>query len=56
MIAHSRKSFLSLLSSRPAAQRDLETALVTKDLNLAYVQYLRVHDIECQKIALSMGH
>ncbi|MEK6627777.1 MAG: dihydropteroate synthase [Bdellovibrionota bacterium] len=52
MIGHSRKSFLSLFSDRPAADRDLETALVTKDLNLAYVQYLRVHNIQSQLMAL----
>ncbi len=57
VMAHSRKSFLSLFSDpageqRAAEQRDFETALVTRDLNLAYVQYLRVHDIESQKIAL----
>lgn len=52
MIGHSRKSFLSLLSDRPAEQRDLETALITKELNLAYVQYLRVHNIKTQVTAL----
>lgn len=52
MIGHSRKSFLSLFSDRDAEFRDTETALVTKDLNLAYVQYLRVHDVESQFIAL----
>lgn len=52
MIGHSRKSFQSLFSDRKASDRDLETALVTRDLNLAYVQFLRVHDIETQKIAL----
>lgn len=52
MIGHSRKSFLSLLSDRPAEQRDLETALITKELNLAYVQYLRVHNIKTQVMAL----
>ncbi len=52
MIGHSRKSFLSLISDRPAAERDLETALVTIDLNLAYVQYLRVHNIQTQVMAL----
>lgn len=52
MIGHSRKSFLTLLCDRPAPLRDLETALVTKDLNLTYVQYLRVHDVESQRIAL----
>ncbi len=52
MIGHSRKSFQTFFSDRPAADRDLETALVTKDFNLAFIQYLRVHDIETQKIAL----
>ncbi len=52
MIGHSRKSFLTLLSDRPAEMRDLETALVTRGLNLAYVQYLRVHDVQTQLAAL----
>ena len=52
MIGHSRKSFQTFFSARPAHQRDLETALVTKNLNLAFTQYLRVHNIETQKIAL----
>ena len=53
MIGHSRKSYQTLYSTRGSSERDLETALVTQNLNLAYVQYLRVHDIESQKIALS---
>lgn len=54
MIGHSRKSFLKNVfrSERPAAERDLETALVTRELNLAYVQFLRVHDVETQMAAL----
>ncbi len=52
MIGHSRKSFLKYFSDRPAADRDLETALVTRELNLAYVQYLRVHDVGSQTAAL----
>ncbi|MBC7420124.1 MAG: dihydropteroate synthase [Bdellovibrio sp.] len=52
MIGHSRKSFLTFFSDRRADQRDLETALITRDLNLAFTQYLRVHDIETQKISL----
>lgn len=52
MIAHSRKSFLTLITDKAAAARDLETALVTAQLNLAYTQYLRVHDVESQIIAL----
>lgn len=53
MIGHSRKSFQTLFSHRPAAERDLETALITQKLNLGYSQYLRVHDVEIQKIALT---
>ena len=52
MIGHSRKSFLTLLSDQPAEKRDPETAAVTRQLNLAYVQYLRVHDIQTQVAAL----
>lgn len=55
MIGHSRKSFLTLISDRPAAQRDLETALVTQQLNQVFVQYLRVHDVDSQKAALWAG-
>lgn len=52
MIGHSRKSFLTLLTDKPAELRDPETAVITKHLNLAFTQYLRVHDIESQKAAL----
>lgn len=52
MIGHSRKSFQGYFSDRPADQRDFETALLTKDFNLAFTQYLRVHDIESQHIAI----
>ena len=52
LIGHSRKSYQCLYSDRPAESRDLETALVTADLNLAYTQYMRLHDLETQKIAL----
>lgn len=52
MIGHSRKSFLKYFSNRAAADRDLETALVTRELNLAYVHYLRVHEVSSQTAAL----
>lgn len=52
MIGHSRKSYQKLFSDRAAEQRDLETAIVTRELNLGFVQYLRVHDVESQKSAL----
>lgn len=52
IIGHSRKSFQTIFSNREASKRDLETALITQNLNLAFTQYLRVHDIETQKTAL----
>ncbi len=52
MIGHSRKSFLQKITDNEAHGRDLETALVTQNLNQAFVQYLRVHNVKSQKIAL----
>lgn len=52
LIGHSRKSYQKSFSERAADQRDLETALVTRDLNKAYTQYIRVHDVETQMMAL----
>lgn len=52
MIGHSRKSYQTEYSNRTASARDMETALMTQKMNMAYVQFLRVHDIESQKIAL----
>ncbi len=52
MIGHSRKSFQTLFSDRPAPVRDFETGLVTNSLNLGYTQFLRVHDVETQTVAL----
>lgn len=54
LIGHSRKSYQKLFSDQAPPQRDLETALVTYDLNKAYAQYLRVHDVESQKAALRL--
>lgn len=52
MIGHSRKSYQTEYSDRPAAERDLETSLVTQKMNMAYTQYLRIHDVQSQVIAL----
>ncbi len=51
-IGHSRKSFLKLVTDRPAAERDPETAKITAGLNQGYVQYLRVHNVLLNKKAL----
>lgn len=52
-LGYSRKSFLSLMTNKPAAERDPETALVTEAVNQAYAQYLRVHDVAQNKQALT---
>lgn len=52
-LGYSRKSFLSLMTDKPAAERDPETALVTEAINQAYAQYLRVHDVAQNKQALT---
>jgi 2-amino-4-hydroxy-6-hydroxymethyldihydropteridine diphosphokinase/dihydropteroate synthase len=44
LIGHSRKSFLSTLSPRPATERDIETAALSIDLFQKGIDYLRVHD------------
>lgn len=53
-LGYSRKSFLSLMTDKPAAERDPETALVTEVINQAYAQYLRVHSVAQNKQALVM--
>lgn len=50
MIGHSRKSFLG--NQQNAENRDVETAAVTAKMNLAFVQYLRVHDVPSQQAVL----
>lgn len=52
-LGYSRKSFLSLMTDKPASERDPETALVTEAVNQAYAQYLRVHDVAQNKQALT---
>ena len=54
LIGHSRKSFQTVFSDRPASDRDLETALITQNINLAYCQYLRVHDVLANALALKV--
>lgn len=49
---HSRKSFLSSITSAPFAERDLETSVLTTTLAEAGVDYIRVHDVESNARAL----
>ena len=46
LVGHSRKSFLTQFTTKPAAQRDLETMLVSLQLANQAVDYLRVHNVE----------
>ena len=52
LIGHSRKSFLQTVTNKPAQDRDPETALVTRSMNKAGYQYLRLHDVSVNKSAL----
>lgn len=52
-LGYSRKSFLKLLTDKPASERDPETAMVTETINQAYAQYLRVHNVAQNKRALT---
>lgn len=53
LIGHSRKSFLGSLTSKLAADRDLETALVSARLAQSGIHYLRVHNVESSRRALA---
>jgi 2-amino-4-hydroxy-6-hydroxymethyldihydropteridine diphosphokinase/dihydropteroate synthase len=46
LVGHSRKSFLTQFTTQPAANRDLETMLISLHLADQSVDYLRVHNIE----------
>lgn len=52
LIGHSRKTFLSLLTALPFAERDLETAVISIPLAKMGVDYLRVHHVEMVSRAL----
>ncbi len=45
MVGHSRKSFLTLFTNKPAENRDTETLAVTAYLALLNIDYLRVHNV-----------
>jgi 2-amino-4-hydroxy-6-hydroxymethyldihydropteridine diphosphokinase/dihydropteroate synthase len=55
LIGHSRKSFLSLFTSKPAAERDIETAAMTVTLAKSPIDYLRVHQVDANARALRMA-
>ncbi|MCB2081978.1 MAG: dihydropteroate synthase [Hyphomicrobiales bacterium] len=55
MVGHSRKSFFSLVSSRPAAERDPETAALSFYLAQQGVDFLRVHDVAGSVAAVKLA-
>ena len=55
LIGHSRKSFFKAVGERHAAERDMETHLVTCWLAQCGVPYIRVHDVAGTKRALAVG-
>jgi dihydropteroate synthase len=55
LVGHSRKSFLSLFTSKPFAERDLETCIVSAFLSSKDVDYIRVHNIIDNKRAINIG-
>ena len=55
LYGHSRKSFLNMITDKSFAERDLETAILSKYLADAGVDYLRVHDIEANLRAVRIS-
>jgi 2-amino-4-hydroxy-6-hydroxymethyldihydropteridine diphosphokinase/dihydropteroate synthase len=54
LVGHSRKSFLSLFTDRPFAERDIETIAMTIYLSQCGIDYLRVHNVEMCARALKV--
>lgn len=55
LIGHSRKSFFKMVSEQDAAERDMETHMVSAWLARHGVAFLRVHDVLGTKRALAVG-
>lgn len=55
LIGHSRKSFLSLFTDKPFADRDPESALLSAFLASQGVEYVRVHDVEKTLLAMNLA-
>lgn len=53
-LGYSRKSFMKLFTENEASNRDSETAMITSKLEMAHVQYLRVHNVAAQITALRL--
>lgn len=46
LIGHSRKSFLGLITSKTASERDLETAIISNVIAQQNIDYIRIHDYQ----------
>lgn len=55
LVGHSRKSFLNLITEKPFPERDFETAIVSYQLAVQGVDYLRVHNVGLNAQAIAMA-
>lgn len=55
MLGYSRKSMFNLFTTRAFSQRTLETAIVSGHLTHSKVDYLRVHDVEDNYLAMKIA-
>jgi dihydropteroate synthase len=55
LVGHSRKSFFKSVTEKNAAERDVETHMVSAWLAQQGVPYLRVHDVPGTKRAIAVG-
>lgn len=55
LVGHSRKSFFKSVAEQDAAERDMETHMVSAWLARHGVSYLRVHDVPGTKRAIAVG-
>lgn len=56
LVGHSRKSFLTQYTDRPANQRDFETQIISLALAKSGVDYLRVHDVKNHADLYKVAH
>lgn len=55
LIGHSRKSFLNGVTEKPYQERDFETAVLSYQLAVQGVDYVRVHDVELNARAIALA-
>jgi len=57
LIGHSRKLFLSQFTTKPFAERDIETVIISADLcrKDKHVDFIRVHNVELNMRAMKMA-